>query len=45
MDEKVIIEEKIIEYLHEAEIKLNKEEFDKLAQSIISYIDEISNRK
>ncbi len=39
------IENKIIEALNEADIKLDKKEFEQLASSIIDYIDEIARSK
>ncbi len=40
-----VIENEIIASLNKAEIDLNREEFESLAESIIDYIDEIARRK
>ncbi len=39
------IENKIIECLNEADDKLNADDFSRLAESIIDYIDEIGRSK
>jgi hypothetical protein len=39
------IENKIIECLNKADNKLNANDFNRLAESIIDYIDEISRNK
>ncbi len=39
------IEDKIIQYLNDADANLSKIEFNMLAESIIDYIDEIGRNK
>ncbi len=45
MNDLETIENKIIESLNEADDKLDADDFSRLAESIIDYIDEISRSK